>query len=384
MRRFLVLALFVCAGACAIQAQVVDTTVCDVLKSPAAFNGKMVRIKGTVSAGFDEFIVRGPDCRQPVDGIWLAYADGSKGKAGPDALLELQPAHNFAGQYTAPQRTPVKLQKDKEFKQFDSLLAQEHNKGADMCLGCRRYEVSATLVGRIDGVADANLKRDASGKIVGFGGFGNMNAYPSRLVLQSVSDVTPKEIDYSKSDEITKGETRTYGGSAGIFDPVVAAHRVAAAIGNTPAGIQAEKDIEAFGKSGEHNGVSVGYGTINEVSDKDEGLGSHDSPDGVLFNCTLNMNHLQGDALIKAVLHVGQHVAELRDPPPGDAGAPLFVLEFNAWAITTSAAMATRQKFLTLPGGYVIWDSNWSGSDITPKFSAALNGYLAEEALLSR
>ena len=100
--------------------------------------------------------------------------------------------------YTPPTRTPVTLRRDKDFKQFDSLLAQTHQKGADMCLGCTRYEVTATLVGRLDSVADATLKRDAAGKIVGFGGFGNMNAYPARLVLQSVTDVTPKEIDYSK------------------------------------------------------------------------------------------------------------------------------------------------------------------------------------------
>jgi len=39
-------------------------------------------------------------------------------------------------------------------------------------------------VGRLDTVADASIKRDASGKIVGFGGFGNMNAYPARLVAR--------------------------------------------------------------------------------------------------------------------------------------------------------------------------------------------------------
>ena len=83
-----------------------------------------------------------------------------------------------------------------------------------MCLGCTRYTVTATLVGRLDSVADATLKRDASGKIVGFGGFGNMNAYPARLVLESVSDVTPKEIDYSKNDEETKGGATAGGNGA--------------------------------------------------------------------------------------------------------------------------------------------------------------------------
>ena len=88
MKRFMVLIAFLFAGACTLHAQAVDTTVCDVLKNPASFNGKMVRIKGTVSAGLDQFIVRGSDCGQPVDAIWLSYPEGTKGKAAPDSLFQ--------------------------------------------------------------------------------------------------------------------------------------------------------------------------------------------------------------------------------------------------------------------------------------------------------
>ncbi len=53
MKRLLAVALFVFACAAGLQAQVVDTTVCAVMKSPKSFDGKMVRIKGIVIAGFD-------------------------------------------------------------------------------------------------------------------------------------------------------------------------------------------------------------------------------------------------------------------------------------------------------------------------------------------
>jgi hypothetical protein len=384
MKRLLVVAVFVFAGACAIQAQVVDTTVCDVLKAPASFNGKMVRIKGTVSAGLDQFIVRGADCGQQVDGIWLAYPEGTKGKAGPDAMVELQPAHNFAGKYAAPTRTAVQLQKDKAFKQFDSLLAEEHNKGSYMCLGCRRYDVSATLVGRLDGVGDASLQRDASGKITGFGGFGNMNAYPARLVLQSVSDVTPKEIDYSKADAMAKGNTLNMTEPGGQYDPLDLAHQAALAIGNVPAGVQAQKDADVFPKKGESNGVSMGFGRMNEVADNDRAVGTADSPDGVLYNCNFNMSHLQGEAMAAAILHIGNHVSELRSPSTLDQVEPAFLLEGNAWAVTISAAMGMRQKFLVLPGGYVAWNWKWAQSEISANFASAMTSYFSEEALLSR
>ena len=76
MRRFIVLAGLFLGFGCALYAQAVDTTVCAVMKNPAAFNGKIVRIKGTVVAGFDEFVIKDatqdPHCGYPVDAIWLA------------------------------------------------------------------------------------------------------------------------------------------------------------------------------------------------------------------------------------------------------------------------------------------------------------------------
>ena len=78
---------------------------CDVVKKPAPFDGKMVRIKGTVIAGFDEFVIKDaadPNCGYPVDAIWLHYPQGTKGKAGPVAIVEVQPAQNFAGNTRRP------------------------------------------------------------------------------------------------------------------------------------------------------------------------------------------------------------------------------------------------------------------------------------------
>ena len=156
--------VFVLGFSCCLHAQAVDTTVCEILDNPQSFNGKIVRVKGTVAATFDQFVVKGADCGINVNkNIWLSYPEGSKAKAGPAVQVHLQPAHNFAGEVPAVQRTPVELDKNsKEFKQFDSLLATPFKKGG-MCLGCNRYEVTATLVGRLDAVKDAKLTRDNAG-----------------------------------------------------------------------------------------------------------------------------------------------------------------------------------------------------------------------------
>jgi hypothetical protein len=391
MKRFIVLIGLLLAFECGLHAQAaapVDTTVCDVVKNPASFDGKMVRIKGTVVAGFDEFVIKDaadPNCGFQVNGIWLSYPQGSKAKSGPVAIVTAQPAHNFAGTWKAPTRTPVTLDKSKDFKQFDSLLSQPHQRGADMCLGCARYEVTATLVGRLDTVADASIKRDASGKIVGFGGFGNMNAYPARLVLASVSDVTPKEIDYSKTDAITKGDaalTPPPGSGPEFDDPFASAIRLASHVAAGPAAEQAQKAVAQFPKGKEQNGVSVVFGGAgNEVTP--DGPGAKDSPDGVLYNCVLNRDHLQGPSMVVALFHVGQHVADLRSPKPDSEGTPFLINENDAWVVTSIAAIVGGQKYLTLPGAYLFWNSAWPAEQRESNMEAALKEFLSNEALLS-
>jgi hypothetical protein len=302
-------------------------------------------------------------------------------------MVTAQPAHNFAGAVKTPARSPVTLDKSKEFKQFDSLLAQSHQRGLDMCLGCARYEVTATLTGRLDTVADAAVKRDASGKIVGLGGFGNMNAYPARLVLASVSDVTPKEIDYSKTDAITKGDAPTNapgggGGGAEFDDPVTTAQKLAARLRAGPVGEQAQKAVGVFPKQKEQNGVNVAYGVGNEIVA--DGPGAKDSPDGVLYNCIFNRERLQGNSLVVALFHVGKHVADLRSPKPGSQDAPFLVSENDAWVVTSIAAVVGGQKYLTLPGGYLYWNSAWPANEVDDKMGAALKDFLSNEALLSQ
>jgi hypothetical protein len=372
MKRLFAIAL---AGAftCCLHAQTVDATVCDILKNPQSFNGKIVRIKGTVSAGFDAFLVKGDGCGQKVNGIWLSYPEGTKAKSGPAAILQLQPAKNFAGIVTAVERTPVQLDKNKDFKQFDSLLSTPY-KGGGMCLGCGRYTVSATLVGRLDG-AVPGLKRDGAGKIVSISGFGNLNAYSARLVLQSVSDVTSQEIDYSKPLAAAKS------GSTPDED---AGARLAREFGSSSVlKDQAKRAIDAFGKEGDDNGVTVA-GLPNEASGKDDVKGEHNSPDGVLFSCKFDFDRLKGDAMGRAMTHLGEHVADLRNPEPGTEGAGPYQLEYRAWLTTMLGAIQAGQKTLMLPGGYVIWNSSWPTADLNKNTDDALTGFLANEALLSK
>lgn len=385
MKRLLALAVMVCAAACT-HAQATDTTVCAVLKAPKAFDGKIVRVKGTVVTGLDQFVLNDGDCGKQVNSIWLAYPQGAKAKSGPLATLELEPAHNFARTLNPGTRDAVTLQKDKAFKQFDSTLAQQHRSQSGLCLACPKYEVQATITGRLDGVDDATVRRE-NGKIVSLGGFGNANAYTARLVIQSIADVTPKEIDYSRIDSITKQESSQMQPQqelASYSDSLSTAQKLAGGLAPSPMTTQIQRDIDLLGMPKEPNGIVVGFGAVNEVSASANAPAAKDSPDGVQYNCMFNRDRLPDQELSMALLHLAQHVADIRDPQPGNDDTPLYFAENNAWAVTATMAVAGGEKYLTLPGGYLMWDAAWPDADKVNNMVTALDDFLSKEALLSK
>ena len=388
MKRVLFLSLLMCGFVVGARAQAVDTDVCAIVKNPASFDGKIVRIKGIAVAGYDSFVIKDANvCGFPVDGIWLEYPAGTKGKAGAVALVTAQPARNYAGPFKFPVRAAIVLDKSKDFKQFDSLLSTPR-KGMGLCLGCVKNSVSATFVGRLDAVATPGLKRDKDGKVIDFSGFGNMNAYPTRLVLQSVSDITPKDVDYSKQDAVYAENRRGPGGpggpggfapQTGIFDAVGKAQELAQGMGGMPAGETVKKDVAMFPKSGEHNGVVISYNPTNELP-KDE-VSTKDAPDGVQYNLFMNLDRLDNEGQKLSIIHAGHHIADLKTPAPGSEGAPLFVGEYNAWTMTVLGAAMDQQKTLGVPGGILLLNGALPEGERNDNIDKGLRDFLANSTL---
>jgi hypothetical protein len=67
---------------------------------------------------------------------------------------------------------------------------------------------------------------------------------------------------------------------------------------------------------------------------------------------------------------------------PEGVGAGLYDLEMRAWVTTVLDSFGSRQKTLTLPGGYVILDSTWAPAEVNQKVDSAIQGFLSEEELL--
>lgn len=381
MTRFFVLLFLFSATATSLSAQTVDASVCDILSNPQSFDGKIVRVKGEIASGFEEFVLRDSSCKQSIDGIWLSYPEGTKAKAGPAALVQLQLARNSSAAVVNPNKSTVKLDKDKNFKEFDSLLSTPYKSGG-MCLGCMRYTVAATVVGRLDGVKEAGVVRNTAGKFIGISGYGTLNLYRARLVLQSVSDVSGHEIDYSKTISATKDDAASESSGG---DPVAAAHQAARAFSpDSQSAKQVERAADAFGKPGEDNGVEVGFGVANEVTKNDGPQSDQNSPDGLVFNCTFDMGRLKGDGLAHAITHVGTHVADIRENQTSTAGEKAYDLEYRAWRTTVLSAVASKQKTLRLPGGYLVWNSAWAAADRNKLVDEGIDSFLNDWAFLKK
>lgn len=348
-------------------AQITDATVCDILANPQSFNGKIVRIKGVVIAGFEEFAIKGSGCGQTVNAIWLAYPEGTSGKAGPAAFLRLQLGKNNPAAVTNPTRTPVTLDKNKDFKEFDKLLSTRA-KTNGVCLGCVKYTVTATLVGRLDASKNTGLIRDSGGKVIGIGGFGNLNRYNARLVLQFVSEISSQEIDYSK-------------GGVAFTDEAVPGGRAFKPGPTTPD--QLKRAAEAYGAPGEDNGVGVGSGEVNEIPKNDSARSNANSPDGLVFDAIFDADRLKGPRLQIAMAHLGTHIADIRSAQNGISNLGYYGLEFRAWQTSILSAYAAKVKTLTLPGGYVIYSRSWSNSELGKSVYDGIAGFLINWASIT-
>jgi hypothetical protein len=170
-----ILTLLLSSAACGVgtsqQAGPVDTAVCAVFLAPQKFDGVFVRMRAKVFLGPETFDIRDPN-DSCTYGLSLAYAD-----RGPGASVSV------SARAASSDRPPVVLRRDSKLKEFDGLVrAEMHSRDrGSVCIACARYEVTAIMTGRIDIAAPGT-------------GFGHMNAYDARFTLQSVSEVSAKDL----------------------------------------------------------------------------------------------------------------------------------------------------------------------------------------------
>src|SRR5882672_104221 len=171
-----------------IEKKPIETTVCAIMQNPAAFNNKLVRVRGFVSVTFELSTLAVEGC---FDGIWFALGDGS-GLPGLVATVNgkgMPGGKTSKGTATSPLR--IKLVRDSNFEKFDHYMTVKSR--AKPCLDdlthptpidCGVDRVTATFTGRIDSVSksvhEAHLKQSTN-RTVDFKGFGHMGMYDAQL-----------------------------------------------------------------------------------------------------------------------------------------------------------------------------------------------------------
>jgi hypothetical protein len=175
----------------------VETTVCKVLGDPSAYNNRLVKVRGWVSASSEYSLL--VDDRCDTDPMWLAFADGS----APPQLEAIVNGTGTAGGRDSKGRQippiPVHLVRDANYMQLMHYLALSAKGKA--CADepplafppdCTTYRVAATFTGRVDGVSnqvhEAHRKRSSADQIDGKG-FGHMGMFDAQIVIQSVENV---------------------------------------------------------------------------------------------------------------------------------------------------------------------------------------------------
>src|SRR5579859_4926173 len=149
-----------------------DVPLCDLSAHPKAFDGSMIRVRGTLSVYFEDFSLSVKNCAAQ-QGIWLAFGGDVPG------IVASTVNDTFRKQGTDLKVNGVSygITKDENFRKLYALISARHgDKPA--------YRVKATLTGTF--LAGEEIKV-ANGKTL-LGGYGHLGCC-SLLVITQVSDV---------------------------------------------------------------------------------------------------------------------------------------------------------------------------------------------------
>ena len=171
-----------------------ETTVCKILGDPSAYNNRLVKVRGWVSASSEYSLLVDEGC--DTDPMWLAFADDS---APPQLEATVNGTGTAGGRDSKGRQIPpipVHLIRDANYMQLMHYLAK-----GKACADepppafppdCTTYRVAATFTGRVDGVSkqahEAHRKRSSADQIDGKG-FGHIGMFDAQIVVQSVENV---------------------------------------------------------------------------------------------------------------------------------------------------------------------------------------------------
>jgi hypothetical protein len=161
----------VCRSARA-QEKVLGMSGCELAKNPKTFDGKLIRVRGTLSVHFEDFSLLTDKC-ETQQGIWLAFGGDVPG-------IVVSTANDNArkpGSTVKLDGVSYGIEKDENFHKLYALIAARHGEKPD-------YEVTATLRGKFFAGEESRTIRGAAN----FVGYGHLGCC-SLLLITQVADV---------------------------------------------------------------------------------------------------------------------------------------------------------------------------------------------------
>jgi len=145
---------------------------CDLARNPKAFDGKLIRVRGTLNVHFEDFSLGIRNC-DTEQGIWLAFGGDVPGIVTSMANDNVRKP----GVDIKVNNVPYGIKKDEHFRRLYALIAARHGDKPD-------YSVTATLTGMFFAGEESRTAKGA----VDFAGYGHLGCC-SLLVITQVSDV---------------------------------------------------------------------------------------------------------------------------------------------------------------------------------------------------
>jgi len=160
----------------------VEVPGCDLAKNPKAFDGKMIRVRGSLNVYFEDFSlgIRNCDTKQS---IWLAFGGDVPGIVASMANDTVRKP----GVDIKVNDVPYGIKKDENFHKLYALIASRHGDKPD-------YNVTATLTGMFFAGEEV---RNAKGDVVSFAGYGHLGCCSLFVITQvsNVESVPPANLD---------------------------------------------------------------------------------------------------------------------------------------------------------------------------------------------
>ncbi len=145
---------------------------CDLARNPKAFDGKLIRVRGTLNVHFEDFSLGIRNC-DTEQGIWLAFGGDVPGIVASTA----NDSFRKPGSKIKINGVAYGIKKDDSFHRFYALIAARHG---DKPV----YSVTATLTGMFFAGEESRTAKGA----VDFVGYGHLGCC-ALLVITQVSDV---------------------------------------------------------------------------------------------------------------------------------------------------------------------------------------------------